>query len=415
MQASLFFVRGERETDDPASIKERGLVVYGEALTVDDGRAPSSRMYCEGSKLWRLEWSGARTDFESLLRASYWEHPKGEIRFTLGLSQRPPLISLPAASLNSADYDADLLPVAATGSPVHAFICTRKSQLAAAIAAACKEEDIAIKVMERLRDLTGRDLLRRHVGMFGDVYLVERKRDTDDEPVRWHVPNEPDRTVDRIVVEINETAVGNKLTINLRAYGADSIVVDDLVLQWSRGMKTCCEIPINQEVGGAWLRAWDADGRLVAESAHYLLREVQLCCAVSSGAFRLRDKLTEKTERALQGGAASAATLNQLTIVPQETAIRSRVAIPDAEPWSSVRFSAAEAVHQHIPAPAEENAYFHAGSEGRAQAVVELVRRIRSANEAILVDPYFDADGGMALVLRLAGADVPIKILTAAR
>jgi hypothetical protein len=322
------------------------------------------------------------------------------------------LISLPEASLNSAAHDADLLPVAATGSPVHAFVCTRKSQLSAAIAAACKDEDIAIKVMDRLRDLTGRDVLRRHVGMFGDVYLVERRRDIDDEPVRWHVPSDPDHTFDRIVVEIDETAVGDSLTINLRAYGADSIVVDDLVLRWNRGMGPCCEIPINQEVGGAWLRAWDGDGRLVAESAHYLLREVQLSCVFSSGAVHLRDKLTEKTERAIQGGAASAETLNQLTVVPQETAIRSSVAIPDAEPWSTVRFSAAAAVHQHIPAPAEENAYFHAGSEGRAQAVVELVRRIRGAKEAILVDPYFDADGGMALVLRLAGADVPIKILT---
>jgi len=413
MQASLFFVKGERQADDPASVKERGLVVYGEALAVDDDRGPSSRTYPdEKSRIWRLEWSGPRSEFESLLQAPHWDHRKGEIRFSLGLSQRPPLISLPAASLNSAGYDADLLPVAATGSPVHAFVCTRKSQLAAAVAAACKEEDIAIKVMERLRDLTGRDLLRRHVGMFGDVYLVERKRGTNAEPVRWNVPSDPDGTVGRVVVEINEAAVGDSLTINLRVYGADSIVVDDLVLQWRRGMNPCCEIPLNQEVGGAWLRAWDERGRLVAESAHYLLREVQLSCVVSSGAVRLRDKLTQKTERALQGGAASTETLDQLAAVPQETAIRTSVAIPDAEPWSTVRFSAAEAVHQHIPAPAEENTYFHAGPEGRAQAIVELVRRIRGANAAILVDPYFDADGGMALVHRLAGADVPVTILT---
>jgi hypothetical protein len=412
MQASLFFVKGERQVGDPASIKERALVVYGEALAGDDSRVPSSRTYCEGSKLYRLEWLGPRSEFESLLRASYWDHPKGEIRFSLGLSQRPPLISLPAASLNSAGYDADLLPVAATGSPVHVFVCTQKSHLAAAVAAACKEEDIAIKVMERLRDLTGRDLLRRHVGMFGDVYLVERKRGTDAEPVRWNVPNDPDGTAGRVVVEINEAAVGDNLMINLRVYGADSIVVDDLVLQWSRGMKPCCEISLNQEVGGVWLRAWDGRGCLVAESAHYLLREVQLSCLVSSGAVRLRDKLTEKTERALQGRAGSAEILNQLAVVPQGTAIRTSVAIPDAEPWSTVRFSAAEAVHQLIPAPAEENAYFRAGPEGRAQAIVELVRRIRGANEAILVDPYFDAEGGMALVHRLAGADVPVTILT---
>lgn len=408
--ASLFFVSARRSESDPPGIRERGVVLYGEALQHDSALARKARIHSEGSKLQRLEWHGPLAEFESMLQQPTWDHPQGKLRLVFGLIRRPPLMSLPTASLSGAAGDAAGLPPAATGSHVDSFVQTNKDTLAEAVVAACGD-DAAVATLNRLRQLTLRDLRGRDVTMFGDVYIA-RQRSQRDQLVRWHTEPTQNYIVKRLRIDIDDTRAGDFLTINLRTYASDLAVLQDCVFRWERGAQSTQVLEFDQDVGGAWLRAWDANGQLVAEDANALLRELSLSVGFQTGTLRLEDKLTDKTRRAVQGGAAEAETLARVLTVSRGSAVRSTVSTPDEAEWSTTRLSAAAAVHRHLRAVFDQDAYFPAGADGRAMAVLSLAEKIAASEGAIVVDPFFDLEGGAALLARISNPEVRLTVVT---
>jgi hypothetical protein len=411
VEASLFFVTGNRVDGDPEGIRERGIVVYGEALVRDVELPQRVRVSNEGSKVRQLEWQGPLEQFQSLLQQPTWDHHPGKLRLVLGLVRRPPLLALPGASLSSAAHDAGHLPPAATGSEVDVYVCSDKDGVADTFVKACGGSDAAVEALDRMSYLTQRDLRRRDVAMLGDVYVARRKSELD-QPVRWHTQRDETLLVKRLLITIDEAKVGDSLTINLRAYASDLLVISDALLQWNRGSPPTQILEFNQDIGGAWLRAWDAGGRLVAEDAHALLREISFAVTLQTGSLRVEDKLTATTRRALQGGAAQPHTLDRVTTVSRGATVRSTVSTPDEALWSAARRSAAAAVHHHIPAVFDQDAYFPAGADGRAMAILSLAEKIRASPGATLIDPFFDIEGGTALLVRIANLEVPLTIVT---
>ena len=183
VEASLFFVTGNRVDGDPEGIRERGIVVYGEALVRDVELPQRVRVSNEGSKVRRLEWQGPLEQFRSLLQQPTWDHYPGKLRFVLGLVRRPALLELPGASLSSAAHDAGNLPPAATGSEVDVYVCSDKDGVADTFVKACGGSDAAVEALDRVSHLTQRELRGRDVAMLGDVYVARRKSELD-QPVR---------------------------------------------------------------------------------------------------------------------------------------------------------------------------------------------------------------------------------------
>ncbi len=411
IEASIFFVAGIRSGDEPTAIRQRGIVLYGEAL-LRPGEIPlRANVYSERSKLLRLEWHGPAEAFTSLLQEPFWDHPQGKLRFSLGLARRSPLIALPGASISGAGPQGGTLPTAATGSAIDAFVRIDKGGVANAVVTACGGDKATVAALERLKFLTHRDLRGHDVAMFGDVYVAERRCDGD-EPVRWHPIRDAHLLVKQLRIEIDEALASDAVTVNLRVYGSDNVAIHDSVMRWQQGMPRSWTVNLNQDVGSAWLRAWADDGHIVAEDANVLIREIPFAVTMPAESIHLEDKLTAKTRQAVKNRTASTETLDRVSVVSHGTTMRSTVATPHEGAWSSARLSAASQVHRHIRSALDGDAYFEAGADGRAMAILSLADKIASSGGATLVDPYFDIEGGEPLLLRIADLNVPLTVVT---
>lgn len=408
VEASLFFLETPRYVTDPAEVKKRARVLYGEARSRPEPLRRSLRTEnLDGIRLLRIVDDVA--SFREMLTSPEQDHQG--CRFSFGLVERPSILGLMPTSTQSARHDSLFTPSVVTGGTVTQFVQLRKRELAWELVEACGRQRVEA-ALDRISALTRQDL--RHsasAAMFGDVYVVDDNA-VRDRVVDWQPILDDKRRCYGIRVAIAaDTVSSDALDINVRIYGADDAPLLDRLLRWERGMSNTFDISCNQAVGGAWLRAWRA-GELIAEFAFPLLQSILGMINVSSGSIWLEDKLTSKTAKAVEGGQSNESIVRRVASVAHHSPMQIKIGPVGDAPWRQARLDAADDLFSVVRPTHEADTYFPKGAEGRVSAVDYLRKTISSSAHTLIVDPFFDEEAARALLPRIEHREAKLDILT---
>lgn len=400
IELSLFYVLDQRDDTDPETIKNRALLIFGEGTWIAAKERPTRRVEKLGSGVKVIRIVDQTSAIQSLLTSAYFDHQKE--RFVTGLIERPLVVGLPDEN-------------AVVGAPFRGsyrlcqFICIDKPALLRRLAPGV-EGPGAIRVaidacFADVQRATGRLFSHNNLRWLGDVLIAER--------YRCHVYWRPIHSVDGKSCRELEVIVAHpatNLSVQVRVLGTDDMCLSDQLLEWQNNDRTPKRIQLQEELGTVQLRVW-VDGHLVQEDTASVMRAFAGKISMGSGsAIALQDRLTRKLEKAIEGGAASWETLERATRAGgRQMAIGFGNSMTD-ELWSQMNLVQSQFFDVVRPL-APEFGYFPAQAEGRVQAILHFAKLISTADQAYLVDPWFDAVGTRDLVPRLSG-DGHLTIVT---
>lgn len=408
VRLSLFYVQLDRGADDGGDVRFRAEVLYGEGelLSVLGSRSIRAENLGGGIHLLRVE-----NTLEEVTRQLLGESfdlrlgsGRGVVSFTFGWIRRPPIVGIVggAGTIESPISESMRL---------HQFVRVDKRALLGRIARAGRGAEqgpeAVTNFLNVLKRVAGVDLRREHIQWLGDVVVAERR-------IRvawWNRVNSADgRSCRAITVSVGAEA--RALHVQVRVAGVDGMCICDRMLFWSADNEKQRTLEFQEEVREVFLRAW-VDGELAMEERAAVLRGFNMRIGLGGEPRHLQDRLTQKLEMVVRGGAANQRAREVLASV-QRLGTRGFISAAQSsmrsEPWDGLD-QTASAVLDFVAPPTDGYAYFPSGAEGRAQAILHFVQLFSRAEKAFLVDPFFDASGAAALLPRLHN-DAPLTVIT---
>lgn len=405
VELSLFYVRTERATDDPTEVVGRAEVLYGEGRLRSGAGIPLLKRANLGSGLHLLRVENSLDEIAARLVRPHFDDrlaDKRFDRFTFGFIQRPPILGLPHPK-------SGLLHTPAGGLiRLHQFVRTEKLELLQRISSSESTTARHKKVSElfaRLAELTGCDLRDHDAQWIGDVIIGEPRQRI----AAWEsIPAPGGKSCKAFEVSI-QPGLSERVRVHVRALGLDGMCLCDRLLEWNGGEHAPARIDLSEELGTVSLRAW-LGSELVLEEQYALLRGISTKVRVLGGTYTIQDRLTDKLEAAVRTGAADPALLERASRRHASGCTSGFSSGMVAEPWSGARLAARHA-RQFLAPSAADNTYFEPTAGGRAAAMLHIATLISRAEEAAIVDPWFDAIGAEELLTRI-DSDVSLTVLT---
>ncbi|MEJ7570199.1 MAG: VPA1262 family N-terminal domain-containing protein [Gaiellaceae bacterium] len=198
----------------------------------------------------------------------------------------------------------------------------------------------------------------------------------------------------------------------MRLVATDGAVITDVVRTWSAGDPPSFVIDAGQAVHRIDVRAW-VGGELVLEEQSVANYEIRMQILMGGGrATNLSDRLQKQVEGAVGAGQASAETLAAVGRVVERGLAMDRLLAAEPEPWRTARLLASSALFDLVRAKPAAHEYFPVGADGRGRAIVAFAEKIREADRAWLLDPFFDVVGAEALLSRIGNVDAELTIVT---
>lgn len=404
---SLFYVRLPVLPDDAAAVRFRAEVLYGEGEVFGKPSTAEIRTENLGDGIHVVRITNTLEEVAARLTEPSFEYRLGGGAiglFTFGLVRRPPVVGV-------AGSNGWIRRPLHGAKRIHQFVRTDKPALLERIAQAdAKATDPrvpATHVFEALARVATCEMRADHIQWLGDVVLAERAQSA----AWWNPVTTEDRKSSRAIdlhVKADTTAV---VQVQARIVGLDGMCLCDRLLVWGSGDREPKRVELCEEVGTVFLRAWE-DGHLVLEEQGAVLRGFNTRIDVVSHTYDLRDRLTRKLEKSLGATpTSSAARVSKAvhTASPSGSSIRVSSRMND-EPWADM----SNTVHAVLPfllPPAAPHTFFPPEPLARAQAVLHFAALLSGAEEAYLVDPWFDAVGAEALLPRIRG-NVRLKVVT---
>lgn len=417
IELSLFYVETAPEGSGAPEISSTATVLYGEGRRVARARQATARLRNLGDRLRVLQLVDDHEVVLAHLTDPFWDYNllrdgSKRMRLLTGLLARPPILGLPRTAPDPTSSPGDHV-----GS-LEQYICADKRALLERLLTGKPKEAQPrawlSEMLDRLGRLVERDFRDKHAHLLGDV-LILSDEERGSAPVSWEVVATGDGEqggAERLRIHIKPSCVpADELYINARIFGTDSAPISDVLCTWKRGDPTQIDVPCNQPVGEAHLRAW-AKGSLLWEQRYPLVLEVSFRMNLIGGTVHLKDKLSDLVDRAHQGGNAHAKTVDAATKIQQIHGERSTVSGEKRSPWRANELGAKHAIFDLVRPGGEEAYHYQRGGEGRAQAVLRLAGEIAKSSRAWLVDPFFDQEGASALLPRIGNQDVQLIIYT---
>ncbi len=402
MSVSLFYVRVPRLSSDPQSVRHRAELLYGEGVVQHGGGAPQGRSEKLDGGVRVMRIANSFEAAAEMLQQEFWDH-NGD-RFTLGLVKRSPIVGLPAER-PSGVLDA---PVPHPGR-LWQFARTDKLSLVQRIAQAKPEAQtergFVDAVLATLAGCTGCELRGNHIQWLGDVVLVNPVGT----PAAWRPIRSASDSSCRSFDVVVEDGFRESVHVQVRVTGLDGMCICDRLLEWHVGDDLSRRVDLAEELGAVFMRAW-VDSDLILEESSALCRGFNTTVSLAAGSFSIHDRLTQKLEKAVRGGSATAETLESARRSERSESTARTATTMSQEPWSGLN-GTADTLLDVVRPPVEHYSHFPKGSEGRATAMLRFAELIRGAAEAYLVDPWFDALGAESLLLRIQG-DVHLTVVT---
>ncbi|MEZ4222312.1 MAG: VPA1262 family N-terminal domain-containing protein [Polyangiaceae bacterium] len=244
-----------------------------------------------------------------------------------------------------------------------------------------------------------------HVQWLGDVLIAhERTRVVWWEPVTsedggscraFHVHVRPGTTTDTHV--------------QVRATGLDGVCLCDRLVHWQPRETAPRRIDLEEQLQSVLIRAWSA-GELVEEDHSCLLRGASFAIRMVDSSLALRDRLSDAVEGRVKAGIGTAKLLSQVRRVERSAMETTATQGMESESWAGLNNTAHD-IFSLLPPRAPEHARFPVGAESRAQAVLHFADMVSKADQAYLVDPWFDIVGAQALLPRIRGG-VALTVIT---
>jgi hypothetical protein len=346
-----------------------------------------------------LRVSNSLEEVEKFLQSETYDHQ--DERFVLDLVARPLVAGLPwpSGTLHAPIEDTyhifQYVRIDKLGLLQRASTARKSDQSARAFTAV---------LLDTLAEHASCDLRDAEIQWLGDVIVAERARATAWwEPVR-SAENDSCRAFDVFV-----TPGLPSVHVQVRVTGVDGMCLCDRLLEWHADDHSSQRISLSEELGAVFLRAW-VDSQLVVEDQGVLVRGFNGTVSLVSSSYIIQDRLTRKLQGAVRGRAASAQLLSAAQ-KGQSTGMSTRLSSQmKSEAWSGLGRTA-EAVLDFVLPPAPDYGYFPRGAEGRTQAVLHFAELLATAEQAYLIDPWFDATGAEALLPRVRG-DVRLTVVT---
>lgn len=389
---------------EPSAVAERAVVLFGEGvLTTARPSGASVRTRSLDDGLHALDVVGTLASVRRQLTAPHFDFRIGRAdaaqqrirRFDLGLIERPSIASgHPAAGLTSTLGGSRITPL------LH-FVRPEKARSIGDAA------DGLRKAANRFRTLVGLDLAGAGCRLFGEVLILDRRGPSFS---IWWTPAGPDWTPNALMLscDFRDVSAG-AITINVRAFGTDDCLVEDMLVSGTPAALSMRLIRFNQMLGAVELRAW-IDGHLAWRSKEHALLEMASRINLPAGSIRILDRLSELVERNVPAN-AQRSTAERVKVVEQYARGPQVVVGAQSDPWRSSKQNSAAELFELLP-PQHEHTYFRRGAEGRANAFMRLARLVDEADRAWLIDPYFDESGAEALLPRLGGTGCALTIVT---
>lgn len=402
VDVALFYVTVPKLETDPDTVRARCEVIYGEGAVAAQTETPRLRTEKLGDGLRVLHMSNRMKDLADILKAEAFDHR--DERFTFGLLRRPPVAGL-AMPRPSGVLDA---PVDDAYRFVQ-FIRIDKLGLLQRVSSKPQADESARAFIDDLLNAlathVGCELRGDNLQWLGDIVVAERVKS----PVRWTSIASSDGTAPR-ALDVH-VAPDTQATVHaqLRITGTDGMCICDRLLQWPFGETGTQSVVLSQEISGVFLRVW-LNSELILEEQRAILRGFMGTVEMAGTSWTIQDRLTRKLALAVQGGAADGALLTS-TQKGRSTALSTKVGsqLPP-EPWTGLNRTP-QVVAEYVRPRAPDYAYFPKGAAGRAEAILHFAGLVSKAEQAYLVDPWFDETGAEALLPRVSG-DVRFTVVT---
>lgn len=402
VEVTLFYVTVPRLEGDPDTVRSRAEVIYGEGAVTAPPDAPRLRTEKLGEGLRVLRMTNQVTALTDVLQREAFDHR--DERFIFGLLRRPPVAGL-AMPRPSGVLDAPVVDA------YHFVQFIRIDKLGLLQRASCKQQaDDSSRafidgLLGALATRTGCDLRGDHLQWLGDVVIAHRVKS----PVQWSSIPSNDGRGPRALDVLVAPGVQGTVHAQLRITGTDGMCLGDRLLQWQPGETASQRIALSQEISGVFLRVW-VNSELVLEEQRVILRGFMGTVEMAGSSWTIQDRLTQKLAAAVRGAAADGDLLTSAQ-KGQSTAMSTKVGsqLPP-EPWTGLNRTA-QVVSDYVRPRAPDYAYFPKGAAGRTRAILHFAGLVSKAEQAYLVDPWFDATGAEALLPRVRG-EVRFTVVT---
>jgi hypothetical protein len=178
-----------------------------------------------------------------------------------------------------------------------------------------------------------------------------------------------------------ELVASNEVVVNLRVLGADLAVVDDRLITWRRGCGDHFPIQLNQQIAGAWVRAWE-NGRLISEYRYVIILKICTNMVLVGSTHSLSDRLTELVDNWMRSRDDPGNLAQNTKHIHTQSTPQPTTAGAEEEPWHVDVHSARASSFAWAGAPAAGSGYFAGDPSGRAAAVLRIAELIAGAQRA---------------------------------